>query len=266
MITTIREIQNEANQILLKVKKHKAKQITQISIIKNCKGIVDNYFRNFRDKCPESNYYSSLEIIDDYFQNLLLLTHKNSSTTKYRKLLETIKTQLINLEAQTLSTTLTKAKISKYDKLDEQIISTLIKFIPSASASYNQALIDLEGNDRFSWRGPATDLRESLRECLDYLAPDKDVEAQSGFRFEKDLKSPTMKQKVKYIMKNRGKGDVEIKTTENSLNLVEELFGTFVRSVYTRASVSTHTATTKKEVVRLLGMIKLIFSEILELN
>ena len=57
------------------------------------------------------------------------------------------------------------------------IIGTLTSLLPSSARSYEQAIRDLQSADRLSWRGPATDLRESLRETLDHLAPDADVAA-----------------------------------------------------------------------------------------
>jgi hypothetical protein len=55
-----------------------------------------------------------------------------------------------------------------------------------------------------SWRGPATDFRESLRETLDHLAPDSAVKAEPGFKLEQNTSGPTMKQKVRFILKKRG--------------------------------------------------------------
>lgn len=50
--------------------------------------------------------------------------------------------------------------------------------------AYQQALLDLATPDRLSWRGPATDLREALRETLDVLAPDDEAKAMPGFKLE----------------------------------------------------------------------------------
>jgi hypothetical protein len=64
---------------------------------------------------------------------------------------------------------------------------------PTAAAAYSQAFEGLRAETRESWRGPATDLRESLRGTLDILAPDADAMAPPGFKLEKDAHRPTMR-------------------------------------------------------------------------
>lgn len=159
-----------------------------------------------------------------------------------------------------------RKKDDEIDRIDTEIINSLKKIINPAALSYEQAIIDLKSNQRISWRGPATELRESLRECLDYLAPDTEVISQTGFKLDPDTKGPTMKQKVKYILKKKGIGNSEIETTESAINLVDEMLGKFVRSVYTRASVSTHTSKDRNEILRILKLIRVVFCEILEIN
>ncbi len=266
MINHIRTLQKDIGIIIIELKKQNSKQIWNKNLLTSCKDAVDFYFRNIRNSCDTTNIYSSINDLDDAFQNLLVLTHKHSLKSTYSSLLGEIKKNLIILETESVSSiphTITNVNI---DKTDREIISTLKNFINSAALAYEQALVDLQSKERLSWRGPATDLREALRECLDYLAPDIDVMAQIGFKLEPDTKGPTMKQKVKFILKKRGKGSNEIKTTENAINLVDEMLGTFVRSVYTRASVSTHTPTDKNEVLRILNFVRVVFCEILELN
>lgn len=125
---------------------------------------------------------------------------------------------------------------------------------------------DLTGPDRLSWRGPATDLRESLREVLDHLAPDDEVTSRSGFKLEKDQTGPTMKQKVRFILSNRGVSKTASKAPESAAEAVDEIVGGFVRSVYTRSSVSTHTPTEREEVLRVHNYVRAALSELLEVH
>lgn len=140
------------------------------------------------------------------------------------------------------------------------------KILPSAASSYRQAIVDLREEKRYSWRGPATDFREALRETLDYLAPDNLVIAMPGYKPEKDTNGPTMKQKVRFILTRRGVSKAQSATSENATESIENMVGAFVRSVYTRSSISTHTPTEKTEVVRVKNFVRATLCELLEIQ
>jgi hypothetical protein len=127
-------------------------------------------------------------------------------------------------------------------------------------------MLDLRAAERLSWRGPATDLREALRETLDHLAPDDDVTSAPGFKLEKDANGPTMKQKVRHILRSRGVGKSEFQTPEAATQAVDEIVGTFVRGVYTRSSVSTHTPTDRAEILRIRDWVRVAFCELLAIR
>jgi hypothetical protein len=149
--------------------------------------------------------------------------------------------------------------------IDEHIIATLKEVCPPAAAAYAQGIKDLQAMDRASWRGPATELREALRETLDALAPDKDVEAMPGYKTEPNTQRPTMKQKVKFIFKSRGMNSGQVAHSEAVVQSVEDMVGGITRSVYTRSSISTHTPTNRDEVLRLHAWVRLILCELLAL-
>ena len=75
-----------------------------------------------------------------------------------------------------------------------------------------------------------------------------------------------MKQKVRYVLRQRSKGRMVIESSEAAVESVEVLMGTFIRSVYTRSGVSTHTPTNRDEVVRVRDFVKLALSELLEIH
>ena len=127
-------------------------------------------------------------------------------------------------------------------------------------------MLDLAASERLSWRGPATDFREALRETLDHLAPDNEVKMQPGYKQEPNTNGPTMKQKVRYVLKQRNESKVAVETSEGAANSVDAIVGGFVRSVYSRSSVSTHTATNRDEVIRVRDFVKLALSELLEIR
>ncbi len=154
---------------------------------------------------------------------------------------------------------------SVLDGKEIRIAETLYSLVPTAGISYKQACIDLRDVGRRSFRGAAAELRESLREALDHLAPDKDVLAQEGFKLERKQLSPTMKQKVRYILKSRGKGKSVSETPESAVQMVEERVGALARSIYNRSSLSTHIGTSKEEVQQIKAYIDVVLGELLEI-
>ena len=85
-----------------------------------------------------------------------------------------------------------------------------------------------------------------------------------GYKPEPEAKRPTMRQKVRFILKNRGMSSGQIAAPEDAVKGVEEMLGGLTRSVYTRSSVSTHTPTSRKEVVTLHSYVRVVMSELLE--
>jgi hypothetical protein len=59
-----------------------------------------------------------------------------------------------------------KSEMAAHSDEDLQVIKRLEAVVPSAALSYDQAIRDLGDNDRISFRGPALELREALREVL----------------------------------------------------------------------------------------------------
>lgn len=205
-----------------------------------------------------------LAAADALFQDLHALSRKNPAKEKSLNLLKSAKALFVRLEGCTLGGVQAKA-VGLRTSVDDLIIESLQDICPAAALSYTQALVDLQSENRSSYRGPATDLREALRETLDTLAPDEDVESTPGYKPEPDAKRPTMKQKVRFILRNRGFGSGQLATPESAVEGVEGMLGGVVRSVYTRSSVSTHTATTRKEVLRVLTWVRVVLGELLEL-
>jgi hypothetical protein len=199
---------------------------------------------------------------DVHFNSLHELSRKKASKATALAVLRSARAAIVGLEGLKL---VSVGKPGVADKIDGRIISTLDKVCPAAALPCKQALADIGGHERHSWRGPATDLREALRETLDALAPDKDVQDQPGFKLEANAVRPTMKQKAKYILKNRGLKGGQLSNPETVITNIEEMIGGVVRSVYTRSSVSTHTTTSREEVVRVYSWVRLVLCELLEI-
>jgi hypothetical protein len=221
--------------------------------------VASKYFSEVQPEVHES----AAGELNQIFQALHASSRVHPSTQKCRDLVKAARKLLVAVEGQTLARP-PKSKQATTSPADELIIVSLNELCPSASLAYQQALIDLSGGDRLSWRGPATDLREALRETLDVLAPDTDVMASPGFKLETDAKRPTMKQKVRYVLRSRGVASGAMETPESAVVGVEEFVGGLTRSVYTRSSVSTHTATTRSEATRVHAWVRLVICELLE--
>jgi hypothetical protein len=220
------------------------------------------YFANVHDIAAATPSGSSS--LDAIFQELHAASRKSASRAKCLELLKSARKGLVECEGLAMSQP--RETVSTYaTAADTLIVASLADICPSASLAYRQALLDFEQQERLSWRGPATDLREALRETLDVLAPDKEVEGSPGFKLEPEAKHPTMKQKVRFILKTRGVASGAMAPPENAVSGVEEIVGGLTRSVYNRSSVSTHTATNRAEVVRVHAWVRLVLCELLEL-
>jgi len=200
---------------------------------------------------------------DDAFRQLLVASRRNGSKAKCLRTLAVARSALLKVE-QSLVARDIEGRPQTSDA-DMRILESLADVCPASAASYQQALSDLSEHQRASWRGTATELRESLRELLDTLAPDAEVQAVQGFKLEPDAKRPTMKQKARFILRNRGRASGQLEVPETAIDGVENVIGGLVRSVYTRSAVSTHVVTNKDEVLRVLAWVRLVMCELLEL-
>lgn len=226
--------------------------------------LATEYFSTFKPAATASGASpEDLAEVDGIFRTLNELSHKNPSKAKCVGLCNDGKNALIKLEG--IGLIRAPAVGTRISKSDELIVSSLKDVCPPAAAAYEQALRDLQGGERLSWRGPATDMREALREALDALAPDVEVEKESGYKPEPDMKRPSMRQKAKYILKGRGMVSNQINVSETTIGHVENAVSAITRSVYVRSNISTHTPTNRDEVARLHGWVRLVMCDLLSL-
>lgn len=149
---------------------------------------------------------------------------------------------------------------------EQRILDTLGSILPAASASYEQCLIDLGGVPRRSYRGVTHELREVLRETLDYLAPDCDVMAEPGFKLEQNQAKPTQRQKALHILRKRRLSREAMRAPELAVSMVEELGAAITRSAYTRGSIGAHSNTSGPETRQLKMYVDAVLAELLEIH
>lgn len=204
-----------------------------------------------------------LKELDSAFQGLLTLSSSVSRKSSYVKRIRTIQRLFPRVSGFLAIRKADDAPATTISAEDQKIARTLEGLVPSAALSFKQALIDLTDRNRVSYRGPAVELREALRETLDHLAPDEEVIKMAGYK-QKGLNGPTMKQKVRFILRARGrKGET---APEQAVSAVEEIVGGFARSVYTMSNVGTHGVTERQDVLRIRRYVIVVLHDILAIS
>lgn len=104
---------------------------------------------------------------DDLWQQFVRLAHGNNQRRTYLNTLASLRRQLSEFNVASVAAPVKNssgAKPGAPSAEESQIISTLESLVPSAAASYRQALTDLSATDRISFRGTAAEFREALRD------------------------------------------------------------------------------------------------------
>jgi len=222
---------------------------------------AQQYFRNNRHKI-EPFAADELPPLDRAFQGILTLSAATNRKTSYVKHLKAIQRAYPKVTGKlALSAVPNPNDRPLISPEDQRIARTLEGLVPNAARSFKQALLDLTDTNRFSYRGPAVELREALRETLDRLAPDKEVVKMDGYKQEPDTKGPTMRQKVRFILRARGMKDET--APEQAASAVEEIVGGFARSVYTMSNVGTHGSKERSDVMRIRRYVIVVLHDIL---
>jgi hypothetical protein len=156
-----------------------------------------------------------------------------------------------------------KSESEKISEIETEIYNSLLELVPAAAYAYKQALLDLANENRLSYRGVAHELREALRETLDHLAPDKAVLSQANFKYEKNQKKPTMRQRVLYVLKPAGLPRNAVKAPEKAVQMIEDRVASLTRTTYDRSSIAAHVASERKEVLQVKHYVNAVFREIL---
>jgi predicted nuclease with RNAse H fold len=96
-----------------------------------------------------------------------------------------------------------------------------------------------------------------LRHAEGYT-PEKD-------QYGNDRPKPTMKQKVRFILRARDEGSSATELPEKAVEAVDALVGGLTRSVYNFGSVVTHVAGERQAVVLLKRYVEVVLTHLLEL-
>lgn len=242
------------------------------AIRQEARDLVQSYFRDARLGLSELGLNTDLvQRLDGLMQDLLRLSQGRSRLTTYRQRVTDLRDVLRELDSAREVrlgevAAAPSETIMALSQVETRLLATLEALVPTAELSYRQALMDLRSPERISFRGTANELRETVREVLDHLAPDPEVMASEGFRFEHGQTRPTQRQKVRFILASRGLGATARRTPETSASLIDEEVSRFARSVYERGSLDAHISTTRQRVQQLKMYVDSILAELLEIH
>jgi hypothetical protein len=261
----------KAESTMSTVVRAKSVNVNKATLRSEVRDLVQEYFRSVRPTLVELRLGDDvLAGLDGPAQGLLRLAAGENARASYLRFFRAFHRARVAVEAERelrLGQASAAPRIEIVTSgVETQILATLRRLLPSAALSYEQALRDLRGTPRLSYRGTAVDLREALREVLDHLAPDADVIKLPGFKLERDAARPTMKQKAQFILKARGIASGALATPRDAIQRVEDASASLARSVYTRGSVATHMATTREEVLTLKPYVDGVLAELLQVH
>jgi len=263
------ELRGSVDELQRAVARSNATHINTKALKDEAKGLVQRYFRFVRPELQSIGISDpDLFVMDTEMQALLGLANSRNRKSSYASALRNIRTQcdlLGGLRELQLGQTRSRVALG-HSKVETQICDTLGQLAPAAGLSYQQAIRDLQDKERLSFRGTANELREAMRETLDHLAPDSDVERADGFKLEKGRTKPTQKQKVHHILRLRGLSRTARKAPESTASLVDELTASVTRASFDRGNLSAHIASSGKEVRQLKMYVDSVLAELLEIH
>ena len=267
MTEVLRTLESELGALERTIQSVKTQHVNTQKAKNAVRGFVQSYFTEWRSGLAEilgSNGH--LSALDREMQELLRCTQRRTLIKEYRGGLRSTRMALNALELLVLSAPPQGIASRQLETRQQKILTMMRAVCSSAAESYEQGLEDLARGERKSWRGPAVDFREALREVLDLLARDEDVRRQPGFRLEPNTNGPTMKQKAVFILRARRPKDPQIRAFADAVNVVEEAIGKFIRSVYSRSSAAVHARVSRDEAVRVKDYVSLVLAELLEIK
>lgn len=267
------DLWNKYDSFRAALARSRAVNVNATSLRTAAKEIVQLYFRQVRPEFLSAGLEpETLKAVDSHMQDLLQLSQGRNAKRSYVRLLKAVAGSRSGLAAWRerklgeRQSSESGAGRFALDPTEMRIIETLKPMLPLAAVSYEQAIRDLRSSDRISVRGTAVELRETLREVLDHLAPDAEVIRAPGFKLETGQTKPTMRQKARFVLRSRGQPQTAIKAPEDAVSIVEERAASLVRSAYERGSVSAHVATAHGEVQQLKMYVDTVLAELLQIH
>jgi hypothetical protein len=264
-LSTLEQMSHDAVRLEAAIKSCRKKIVPTEIVQPTARAVARAYFQDVR---PELSVVQSrigmVDEIDFVVQSVLALSNSPQPKRSYTRHFKELRTILSEAAVDLMKSRGERRLI--LSAVEGAILETLGKMLPPTGAAYEQALRDLQLGDRVSWRGPANEFREILREVIDYLAPDQSVIQAQGYQPEDGRGTPTQRQKVRFILRVRKSGSTAVDVAEKSLEAVGEAVAVLARSTYQRSNVSTHTATGGTEIRNLKRYVDALLGELLEIR
>src|SRR5262245_2738319 len=224
--------------------------------------IAKTYFESVRaDLSAVQSRKGLVEEIDFVMQSLLQLSGAKTEKVAYLGQVNELRPYLLEAEVDLLKSRGRSQLV--LSETEHAILGTLAAMLPASAASYEQALRDIAQGGKVSWRGTASELRETLREVIDQLAPDDKVTASPGFQLEPKRTQPTQRQKVRFILRARRSPGAAVAVAEGTLDTVDAAVAGLARSTDVRGSASTHAGSSGKEIRNLKRYVDALLAELL---
>lgn len=262
---------NLVRQLDREVKATKGQTISSRALQSLAREMVEQYTGIVRPELVGSGFTDAeLEVVDGEMESALRLTAGTKSRAAYmdggrkvRKALRELDIARVMTAGASTPRNDAQAQAAR-TAVDGLIVEALEQIIPSAAASYEQALIDLDDPARVSYRGVANELREVLRDVLDYYAPDDALKATSVTPDPKH--GYTQKQKVRHIMRQRGVPENAREAPERTVELIEAAMASLTRATSVRASISAHVSTGRTEARTIKPYIEVVLADLLDVH
>jgi hypothetical protein len=150
----------------------RSKSLAAVKAQPIARAIASTYFESVRaDLDAVKSRAGLVEELDFVVQTLLQLAAGSREKQAYVGQLNELRPLLLEAEVDLLKSR--SAARLVLSQTERAILETLGALLPSCAASYEQALRDISQGARVSWRGTATELRETLRQVIDHFAPDE---------------------------------------------------------------------------------------------
>lgn len=149
---------------------------------------------------------------------------------------------------------------------DPILLERLANIHPELGQKYLSAW-GIYQTDLPNYSGATGEIRDVLTQLLHQLAPNELVQAQPGFKFARDQKKPSRRQRVEYIARQRHSKKARRKEIMSDYSLFEtevELLAKVVSSAYGTLSGMTHKTATRSRAYRALKQMDSILAQLVD--
>ena len=257
-------------RLLTNLSRYKSKVIISPEQRNQVRSFVGAWFEQYRKAfvslIADEDLFSP---IDDAMNTLVKLASDRNSRRVYKHTCKALQTNFRNNLLVPLSRAYwSRAPEAAMSGRDPDVAKRLRCLDDALAESYEQVIEDLSDEDRKTYRGTASELREVLRGVLDLLASDDNVMRMEWYKDARRSGSrkepkPTQAEKTKYILRQRNAGSAAVEAAESYMESVEDRLGHVVRASYRRASDSTHAGVERAEVVQQVKYVNALLSELL---